>query len=71
MSIKKELLQKLTEQQLLTLAENKGIKFKLNKTQKEYYADWEERDKIIDLMGDKEDLTLKEIEEFIKLQSNI
>ena len=71
MSIKKEMLEKLTEQQLITLAENKGIKFKLNKTQKEYYANWDERDKIIDLMGDKEDLTLKEIEEFIKLQNNI
>jgi hypothetical protein len=71
MSIKKEMLHKLTEQQLIILAENKGIKFKLNKTQKEYYTTWNERDKIIDLMGDKEDLTIKEIEEFIKLQKNI
>ena len=71
MSIKKEMLQELTEQQLRTLAENKGIKFKLNKTQKEYYSNWDEKDKIIDLMGDKEDLTIKEIEEFIKLQKDI
>jgi hypothetical protein len=71
MSIKKEMLQELTEQQLTKLAENKDIKFKLNKTQKEYYANWDEKDKIIDLMGDKEDLTLKEIEEFIKLQKNL
>ena len=71
MSIKKEMLQQLTESQLLKLAENKGIKFKLNKTQKEYYANWDEKDKIIDLMGDKEDLSLKEIEEFIKIVNNL
>ena len=67
MSIKKELLNKLTEQQLTQLAESKGIKFKLNRTQRDYYTDWEERDKIIDIMGDKEDLSIKEIEDFIKL----
>ena len=66
---KKELLQELTERQLKNLAESKGIKFKLNKTQEKYYADWNEKDKIVDLMNDKEDLTIKEIEEFIKLQS--
>ena len=71
MSIKKEILQELTEPQLLKLADNKGIKFKLNKTQKEYYTNWDEKDKIIDLMGDKEDLTLKEIEKFIKLEKNL
>jgi hypothetical protein len=71
MSIKKEMLQELNEQQLLKLAEDKDLKFKLNKTQKEYYANWDEKDKIVDLMGDKEDLTLKEIEEFIKLQKNL
>lgn len=71
MSIKKEMLQELTEPQLLKLAEDKGIKFKLNKTQKEYYANWDEKDKIIDLMGDKEDLTVKEIEEYIKLHKNL
>jgi len=71
MSIKKEMLQELNEHQLLKLAEDKGIKFKLNKTQKEYYANWDEKDKIIDLMGDKEDLTVKEIEEFIKLHKNL
>jgi len=71
MSIKKELLQELTEQQLKKLAESKGIKFKLNKTQENYYAEWDEKDKIVDLMGDKEDLTVKEIEEFIKLQNSL
>jgi len=71
MSIKKELLSELTEQQLNQLAESKGIKFELNRTRKDYYAGWEEKDKIIDIMGDKEDLTVKDIEEFIRLQNNI
>ena len=70
MSIKKELLRELTENQLRDLAQSKGIKFKLSKIQKKYYADWDEKDKIVDLMGDKEDLSLKEIEDFIKLKSN-
>ena len=70
MSVKKEMLNALTEQQLKKLAENKGIKFKLNKIQKQYYSSWDERDKIIDLMSDKEALSIKEIEDFIKLQKN-
>jgi hypothetical protein len=69
MSIKKELLDELSENQLRDLAENKGIKFKLNKVQKSYYADWAEKDKIIDIMSDKECLSLKEIEKFIKIQN--
>ncbi len=71
MSIKKELLNELTEHQLKNLAESKGIKIKLNKIQQNYYAEWDERDKMVDLMGDKEDLTLKEIEKFIKLQNDL
>lgn len=71
MSIKKELLDELTEQQLKNLAESKGIKFKLNKIQKRYYADWDEKDKMVDLMGDKEALTIREIEKFIKMQNNL
>ena len=69
MSIKKELLQQLSEQQLINLAESKGIKFKLNKVQQQYYAEWNERDKMIDIMGDKDILTIKEIEDFIKLKN--
>jgi len=71
MSIKKELLNELTEHQLENLAESKGIKIKLNKIQQNYYSDWDERDKMVDLMGDKEDLTLKEIEKFIKLENDL
>jgi len=66
MSIKKELLNELTEKQLKELAESKGIKFKMNDTQKKYYEDWKEKDKIVDMMSDHGDLSLKEIEKFIK-----
>ena len=71
MSIKKELLNELTEQQLKELAQSKGIKFKLNRTQEKYYTGWDEKDKIVDLMSDKEGLTVREIEEFIKLQKSL
>ena len=66
MSIKKELLDKLTERQLREIAENKGIKFNLSKTQEKYYSGWDEKEKIVDIMTSKEDITVKEIEEFIK-----
>ena len=69
MSIKKELLETLTEQQLKELAGNKGINFKMNKTRKRYYADWDEKDRIVDMMSDKEDLTVREIEKFIEQQN--
>ena len=70
MSIKKEILNKLTEQQLKDLAQHKGIKFKLNKIKEKYYAGWNEKDKIVDLMSDKEDLTIRDIEGFIRQQNN-
>ena len=70
MSIKKELLNELTEQQLKDLAQHKGIKFKLNKIKEKYYAGWNEKDKIVDLMSDKEDLTIRDIEGFIRQQNN-
>ena len=34
-----------------------------------YYAEWNEKDKMVDILGEKESLTIKEIEEFIKLQN--
>ncbi len=70
MSIKKELLSELTENQLKELAENKGIKLNLNERKKRYYAEWDEKDKLTDIMNDIEDLTVKDIEEFIKIQKN-
>lgn len=67
MSIKKELLSQLTINQLKKLAEKKGISFALNKTQEEYYADWSEKDLMIDLMTDNRDISIKEIEDQIKV----
>ncbi len=69
MSIKKELLDELTEKQLKELAEAKGIQFNLSKTQKRYYENWDERDKLVDMMSDDCSLSIKEVESYIK--SNI
>ncbi len=65
MSIKKELLNELTEKQLKQLAEHKGIDFSLNSVQKKYYLNWDEKDKLVDLMTDHKQLTISEIEKFI------
>jgi len=65
MSIKKELLNELTEKQLMQLAENKGIEFSLNDIQKKYYENWDEKDKIVDLMTDQKHISVSEIEKFI------
>jgi len=66
MSIKKELLSQLSLSQLKRFAEEKGISFSLNKTQEDYYAEWDEKDLMIDLMNDNRDVTLKEIEVYLK-----
>jgi len=66
MSIKKELLNELTEHQLKQLAESKGIIFKLNNVQKKYYQNWAEKDKLVDLMTTNEHITVSEIEKFIQ-----
>ena len=70
MSIKKELLTELTVQQLKELADSKGIKFKLSEIQKNYYAKWSEKDMIVDLMVEKEVLTIRDIEKFLKSQNS-
>ena len=70
MSLKKELLSKMTLQQLKELAEKKGISFSLNETQQEYYADWDERDQMIDLLTDNKDVSIGEIEQHIKTSKN-
>lgn len=67
MSIKKEMLHKMSLQQLKTLANNKGISFSLSDQQKEYYAEWSEKDRIVDMMNDVRDLSLKEIEDHLKI----
>jgi hypothetical protein len=66
MSIKKELLNELSEHQLKQLADSKGIIFKLNNVQKKYYQNWAERDKLVDLMTTNEHITVSEIEKFIQ-----
>lgn len=66
MSIKKELLSQLSLQQLKALADKKGVSFSTNKKQKEYYADWSEKEQIIDMMNDNNDISIKEIEDHIK-----
>ena len=66
MSIKKELLSQLSLNQLKKLAEKKGISFALNKTQEDYYSSWSEKDLMIDLMNDNRDISLKEIEDYLK-----
>ena len=66
MSIKKELLNELSEQQLKELAESKGIIFKLNNVQKKYYQNWAEKDKLVDLMTTNRQITVPEIEKFIQ-----
>lgn len=70
MSIKKELLDELTEKQLRELAEHKGIKFILNDAQKKYYVDWDEREILVDVINDIGDITVREIEEYLKLRKN-
>ena len=65
MSIKKELLNELTENQLKQLAEIKGIEFTLNTIQEEYYASWEEKDKLVDIMTDQKQVSVSDIEKFI------
>ena len=65
MSLKKEMLGKLTEDQLKSLAESKGIAFALNTTQKQYYADWNDKDRLVDLMATNGKLTIRDIEQFI------
>jgi hypothetical protein len=66
MSIKKELLNELTENQLKKLAESKGIAFSMNKVQKKYYENWAEKDKLVDVIATSNNITVSEIEKFIQ-----
>ena len=65
MSIKKELLNELTEGQLRHLADNKGIEFTLTNSQEKYYEGWDEKDKLVDLMTDCQMISISDIEDFI------
>jgi hypothetical protein len=70
MSIKKELLNELTEKQLMELAEHKGVKLALSDIQKGYYTGWNEKDRLVDIMKDTRNITVKDIENFLKLQKD-
>jgi len=65
MTIKKELLNGLSEIQLKELAEYKGINLNLNSVKSKYYENWEEKDILVDLIADNKELTVSEIEKFI------
>jgi hypothetical protein len=66
MSLKKEMLSTLTQDQLQRLADSKGIAFNsLNTTQKQYYAEWNDKDRLVDLMATNGKLTIRDIEQFI------
>jgi len=66
MSLKKELLDKLTEDQIKSFAESKGISFSTSERQEKYYKSWNERDKMIDIITDNGEISIGEIEEYIK-----
>ena len=70
MSIKKELLNELSETQLKKLAEHKGIAFNLNTVQKKYYENWGEKDKLVDIMATDSHVSVSDIEKFIQTQKN-
>ena len=60
MSIKKELLNELSENQLKEIAEYKGISLELNKVKRKYYENWNKKDMLVDLITDYKDLTLSD-----------
>ena len=65
MSLKKELLNELSAQELKNLAETKHITFKMNGTKEKYYDGWNEKDKLVDLMSDHQSISIGDIEAFI------
>lgn len=70
MSIKKELLNELNEDQLRKLADDKGINLTLNTVRKIYYENWSEKDKLVDIMSDVRSITVSDIEQFILKEKN-
>jgi len=70
MSIKKELLNELNEDQLRKLADDKGINLTLNTVRKTYYENWSEKDKLVDIMSDVRSITVSDIEQFILKEKN-
>ena len=65
MSIKKELLYELSEEQLKQLAQFKDVEIALSTAQEKYYKGWEEKDKLVDMMNDCRQISVSDIEKFI------
>jgi hypothetical protein len=65
MSIKKELLNELTEKQLIDFAKAKGIEFSISQVREKYYENWDEKGKMVDLLSDHKSISISEIEKFI------
>lgn len=65
MSIKKELLNELSEKQLIDFAKAKGIEFSINEVREKYYENWDEKCKLVDLLSDHKSISISEIEKFI------
>jgi len=64
-SLKKELLRQLGIDQLKKLIEEKNIEIKLSKIQKDFYANWDEKEKLVDILNDCESIKLSDIERFV------
>ena len=65
MSLKKELLRQLDIDQLKKLIEEKNIEIRLSKIQKDFYANWDEKEKLVDILNDCESVKLSDIERFV------
>ena len=65
MSLKKELLRQLDLNQLKKLIKEKNIGIQLNRIQKEFYANWDEKEKLVDILNDCESVKISDIEKFV------
>jgi len=64
-SLKKELLRQLDLNQLKKLIKEKNIGIQLNRIQKEFYANWDEKEKLVDILNDCESVKISDIEKFV------
>lgn len=67
MSLKKELLHELSEKQLENFAKSQGIQFTLSTIQKKYYENWNDCEKLVDMINDEQEISIKDIEDYIKI----
>jgi len=64
-SLKKELLRQLDLDQLKKLIEEKNIEIRLSKIQKDFYANWDEKEKLVDILNDCENIRIADIEKYV------